>query len=79
MGRATLDSLQNEKWNYVVLQEMSNGPITVKASFQKNVRLLCEKIRAKSRLFRVMEGYRDYDKSAFFVPRQDLPDMKKRL
>ena len=45
MGSLTQAALQNEKWDYVVLQEMSNGPITAKKSFLKNVGLLCEQIR----------------------------------
>lgn len=45
MGRLTQDALENEKWDYVILQEMSNRPITAKESFLKNVTLLCEKIR----------------------------------
>ena len=45
MGSLTRTALQNEKWDYVVLQEMSNGPITSKKSFLKNVGLLCEQIR----------------------------------
>ncbi|MDI9243198.1 WYL domain-containing protein [Fusibacillus kribbianus] len=46
MGSLTQAALQNEKWDYVILQEMSNGPVTSKDSFLKNVGLLCEKIRA---------------------------------
>lgn len=46
MGARTLAALENEKWDYVVLQEMSNGPVTAKESFLKNTVLLCEKIRA---------------------------------
>lgn len=46
MGSRTLHALEHETWDYVILQEMSNGPITAKESFLKNVRLLCEKIRA---------------------------------
>ncbi len=46
MGAKTIAALENEAWDYVVLQEMSNGPITSKASFLKSVSLLCEKIRA---------------------------------
>jgi len=45
MGAKTLAALENESWDYVVLQEMSNGPITSKASFLKNAGLLCDKIR----------------------------------
>ncbi len=46
MGSRTLAALENEKWDYVVLQEMSNGPITSKESFLNHTALLCEKIRA---------------------------------
>ncbi len=45
MGKSTLEALANEKWDYVVLQEMSHGPISSRKSFLKNVGLLCEKIR----------------------------------
>ena len=33
MGKLTQSALWNEKWDYVVLQEMSNGPITSKKKF----------------------------------------------
>lgn len=46
MGARTQAALRDEKWDYVVLQEMSNGPITSKESFLKNTALLCEQIRA---------------------------------
>lgn len=46
LGGLTQAALKNKKWAYVILQEMSNGPITAKESFLKNVRLLCEKIRS---------------------------------
>ena len=46
MGDLTQSALQNEKWDYVILQEMSNGPITAKDSFLKSVGILCNKIRA---------------------------------
>lgn len=45
LGGLTQAALENEKWDYVILQEMSNGPITAKENFLKNVRLLSEKIR----------------------------------
>ena len=38
MGKRTQEALQNEKWDFVILQEMSNGPITSKASFLENCR-----------------------------------------
>ena len=40
MGGLTQAALQNEKWDYVILQEMSNGPITSKESFLKNASAL---------------------------------------
>lgn len=46
MGAATQAALREGKWDYVVLQEMSNGPITSPASFFSSVTRLCEQIRA---------------------------------
>ena len=46
MGGLTQAALQNEKWDYVILQEMSNGPITSKEKFLKNASALCDQIRA---------------------------------
>lgn len=45
MGKRTQEALTQEKWDYVVLQEMSNGPITAKARFLDSTRNLCEQIR----------------------------------
>ena len=45
MGAKTQTALQNEKWDYVILQEMSNGPITSKEKFLTNVEKLCVQIR----------------------------------
>lgn len=45
MGAKTQEALQNEKWDYVILQEMSNGPITSKEKFLMNVGKLCDQIR----------------------------------
>lgn len=45
MGARTQAALEKESWDYVVLQEMSNGPITAPDSFFRSVRLLCEQIR----------------------------------
>ena len=42
MGAATQAALREEKWDYVVLQEMSNGPITSPASFFSSVTRLIE-------------------------------------
>lgn len=44
-GARTRDALQNEFWDYVVLQEMSNGPITSRDAFLRNVKKLCSWIR----------------------------------
>ena len=44
MGKLPQSALWNEKWDYVVLQEMSNGPITSKKKFLQNVELLCKQI-----------------------------------
>lgn len=46
MGAATQAALTSEHWDYVILQEMSNGPITARDSFLKSVKALCEQIRA---------------------------------
>lgn len=45
MGGMTQAALENEKWDYVILQEMSNGPITSKEKFLINVSKLCSQIR----------------------------------
>ena len=46
LGSQTQAALQNEKWGYVVLQEMSHGPITAPKSFFSSVEQLCRQIRA---------------------------------
>ncbi|SCI80677.1 Uncharacterised protein [uncultured Flavonifractor sp.] len=45
LGAQTQAALKTERWDYVVLQEMSNGPITTPKSFFSSVKLLCEQIR----------------------------------
>ena len=45
IGAKTLDALENEFWDYVVLQEMSNGPITKRNSFLRNAGRLCSWIK----------------------------------
>lgn len=45
MGGRTQAALQNEKWDYVVLQEYSTGPITSPERFYDSVRKLCVQIR----------------------------------
>ena len=41
LGAKTLRALSEEKWDYVVLQEMSNGPVTAPKSFFSSVDRLC--------------------------------------
>lgn len=41
----TQEALQTEKWDYVVLQEMSNAPIKSKEKFLLTVEKLCKQIR----------------------------------
>ena len=47
LGGRTQAALQDEKWDYVVLQEMSHGPITAPKSFFSSVGQLCRQIRGK--------------------------------
>ena len=46
LGSQTQAALRNKKWDYVVLQEMSHGPITAPKSFFSSVEQLCRQIRA---------------------------------
>lgn len=46
LGAMTQKALAEERWDYVVLQEMSHGPITSPASFFNSVAKLCGQIRA---------------------------------
>lgn len=46
MGTQTQAALRQELWDYVVLQEMSHGPITAPKSFFSSVEQLCRQIRA---------------------------------
>lgn len=46
MGALTQNALTQEHWDYVVLQEMSTGPITSPKSFYASIGSLCEQIRA---------------------------------
>ena len=46
LGGRTQAALAEERWDYVVLQEMSHGPITAPKSFFASVEQLCRQIRA---------------------------------
>ena len=45
MGARTQAALKTEHWDYVVLQEMSNGPVVSKEKFLQSAAALCEAIR----------------------------------
>ena len=45
MGARTLQVLTDEKWDYVIMQEMSNAPATTTEKFLGTASKLCEKIR----------------------------------
>ena len=45
LGAQTQAALRDTKWDYVVLQEMSHGPITSPKSFFSSVERLCRQIR----------------------------------
>ncbi len=45
LGSRTQAALRQEHWDYVVLQEMSHGPITSPRSFFSSVERLCGQIR----------------------------------
>ena len=44
LGSLTQAALKKEKWDYVVLQEMSNGPLTSPGSFLRSSALLSDQI-----------------------------------
>lgn len=46
LGARTQEALSKEHWDYVVLQEMSHGPITSPERFFSSVAQLCKQIRS---------------------------------
>ena len=46
LGKRTQAALAEERWDYVVLQEMSHGPVTAPKGFFSSVERLCWQIRA---------------------------------
>ncbi|MBQ8654144.1 MAG: SGNH/GDSL hydrolase family protein [Clostridia bacterium] len=61
LGARTLPALQNEKYDYVVLQEQSRAPFAESEAFRRSVRELCSLIRqngAKPLLYATW-AYRD--------------------
>ena len=45
MGSRTQTAFQKEKWDYVVLQEYSTGPLQSKERFFESVKVLCDQVR----------------------------------
>ena len=45
LGAKTQAALRQERWDYVILQEMSNGPLTTPQRFFDSVDKLCRQIR----------------------------------
>ena len=45
LGAKTLPALENETWDYVILQEYSSGPVLERDSFFKSVDALCRLAR----------------------------------
>lgn len=45
MGSRTQKALETENWDYVILQEMSNGPVRSREKFLNSVSELCQQIR----------------------------------
>ena len=45
MGTRTRKALAEERWDYVILQEMSHGPVTSPEKFTSAVKQLCGQIR----------------------------------
>ncbi len=45
LGARTQSALRHEHWDYVILQEMSHGPLTSPKSFFSSVERLCRQIR----------------------------------
>ncbi len=46
MGARTLKAFEEEHWDYVVLQEMSNAPVTTREKFLAAAAALCDKIHS---------------------------------
>lgn len=46
MGVKTLKAFAEERWDYVVLQEMNKAPVTTKEKFLETAALLCDKIHS---------------------------------
>ena len=78
MGAKTLEALGKEAWDYVVLQEMSNGPITSRESFMNSVSALCEKIRAAGAV-PILYATWAYKKDCDKLEEINIPDMVQEL
>ena len=80
LGAKTLAALEGEPWDFVVLQEMSHGPVTSPQSFFASVGRLCEWIRAKGAV-PVLFATWPYEKggSKLAAKGWDYEDMARRL
>ena len=61
MDAKTLKALQEEKWDYVVLQEQSNAPALKREAFQRSAKALCDLIHQNGAkpLFYASWAYRE--------------------
>lgn len=61
MGAKTFKALQEEKWDYVVLQEQSNAPALKREAFQRSAKALCDLIHQNGAkpLFYASWAYRE--------------------
>lgn len=46
MGSATQEALRSERWDFVVMQESSNGPVLHREAFLRSAAALCEQARS---------------------------------
>lgn len=80
LGAQTQAALRDERWDYVVLQEMSNGPITAPKSFFSSVEQLCGQIRGNGAvpiLYATWAYQKDGDKLA--AKGWDYDEMARRM
>lgn len=72
MGAATQAALRDEKWDYVILQEMSNGPVTARESFFASVEGLCAQISANGAV-PVLYATWAYERGSAKMASMDMP------
>ena len=79
-GAKTREALENEFWDYVVLQEYSSGPVTSRNSFLKNAGRLCSWIK-KEGAVPVLYATWAYQKGSQAMAEMDISyeEMAERL